>query len=564
MISILDCYVDEPTCLGVPPYISPYPRYIAGAIWSVNRSARILYITIDDLRKGTKRSRFIDESDILIVIAGMAVPGRYLSTYPAHPKELERYLENTSKPTKILCGPAARFGFGVAGGTKTIEIKNIFDFIVKGDPEIFIRDFLREGGSADLNVRRKDASEIREFAVKGAKIVRQHQNYPDYLIAEIETYRGCPRTVTGGCSFCAEPLKGLPDFRQERDIVKEIEELYKSGIRHFRIGNQPCIFSYKSTDVGSEEFPKPNPEAIERLFRGIRNVAPNLKTLHIDNANPGIIARYPKESEEIAKIICKYHTPGDVAAFGVESADPQVIRENNLKAYPEDVIKAIQIINRVGARIGYNGLPELLPGINLVFGLKGERRETFVYNYSLLKDILNRNLMIRRINIRQVIPLPGTRMYEIGEKMIRKHKELFRKFKKKVREEIDREMLRRVLPVGTVMREVYTEIHIGKITFARQMGSYPILVGIPGKIDLGEFIDVKIIDYGYRSVTALPYPLKINKVPIETLEALPKIGRKRALRIIKGRPLTQEKDLFRVLDDESIAKELVDFGLSFE
>jgi len=29
---ILDCYVDEPACFGVPPFISPYPRYIFGAL----------------------------------------------------------------------------------------------------------------------------------------------------------------------------------------------------------------------------------------------------------------------------------------------------------------------------------------------------------------------------------------------------------------------------------------------------------------------------------------------------------------------------------------------------
>ncbi len=29
---ILDGYVDEPACLGVPPYVSPYIRTVAGAL----------------------------------------------------------------------------------------------------------------------------------------------------------------------------------------------------------------------------------------------------------------------------------------------------------------------------------------------------------------------------------------------------------------------------------------------------------------------------------------------------------------------------------------------------
>ncbi len=31
-VVILDGYVDEPSNFGVPPYISPYPRYVAGAV----------------------------------------------------------------------------------------------------------------------------------------------------------------------------------------------------------------------------------------------------------------------------------------------------------------------------------------------------------------------------------------------------------------------------------------------------------------------------------------------------------------------------------------------------
>ena len=49
-VGLIDGYVDEPTVLGVPPYVSIYPRYIAGAIWSVNPHAQIHYQTIDQIR----------------------------------------------------------------------------------------------------------------------------------------------------------------------------------------------------------------------------------------------------------------------------------------------------------------------------------------------------------------------------------------------------------------------------------------------------------------------------------------------------------------------------------
>ena len=45
---ILDGYVDEPACLGVPPYISPYIRTVAGVL--VEHGYSVRYLTIDQLR----------------------------------------------------------------------------------------------------------------------------------------------------------------------------------------------------------------------------------------------------------------------------------------------------------------------------------------------------------------------------------------------------------------------------------------------------------------------------------------------------------------------------------
>ena len=206
-----------------------------------------------------------------------------------------------------------------------------------------------------------------------------------------------------------------------------------------------------------QSVPQPNPAALERLFHGIRTAAPDLKTLHIDNANPGVIARYPEESRRIAKSIIKYHTPGDVAAFGVESVDPVVIKKNNLKASAEEAFDAVSLLNEVGSKRGTNGLPELLPGLN--FGLDGETKKTFALDYEFLKKIYDNNLLLRRINLRQVIPIPGTKMYEIGAKNIRKHKSEFQHFKRKVRETIERPMLQRLLHrIRFLLR--YTQKHM--------------------------------------------------------------------------------------------------------
>ena len=561
-ITIIDGYIDEPTCLGVPPYISPYPRYISGAIWDFDNKAQIYYFTIDKIRNNNLYLETLKKSDILIVIAGMAVPGRYLSGFPASPNEIKFILKDISKPIKILTGPAAKFGFGLSGGKQTRTIDETFDFIIKGDSEIVISDLLKNSFKSEkiqLTSCRKNASEIKHFSIIGAKIVKQHPFYPNYLITEIETYRGCPRTIVGGCSFCLEPTKGLPDFRAVEDITLEIKSLYENGIRHFRLGNQPCIFSYMAKDAGKKEFPQPNPNALQELFKKIRMVAPNLKTLHIDNANPGVIARYPNECRQIVKTIVKYHTSGDVAAFGVESVDPEVIKKNNLKASADEVFFAIKLVNEIGAKKGKNGMPELLPGLNFVFGLMGETKNTFELDYIFLKKILTENLLLRRINLRQVIPIPRTKMYEFGNKLVYKHKHLFQKYKKKIREEIEQLMLKKMLPEGTLLNDVYTEKYDGKLTFSRQIGSYPLLVGIPGIYKLQNFLNVKVVDYGFRSITAIPYPLDINSAPRETIEAIPGIGKKRAIRILAKRPFHNKNKLIDALDDPDIAKEMMQY-----
>jgi radical SAM superfamily enzyme with C-terminal helix-hairpin-helix motif len=558
-VAILDCYVDEPACLGVPPYLSPYPRYVGGAVLHSSPASNLRYFTIDQLRQDAS---FVlprlNDVDLLVVLAGVAVPGKYLGGTPANLQEITHYVGLISKPVKVLGGPAAAFGCGIEGG-KIAEkadkiVSSLFDVIACGDVELVVSQLIKEKlveSRVDPTLKRNAGHEISQYAEKGAEIVRQHPNYPETLICEIETYRGCPRSVSGGCSFCIEPLYGLPDFRPTNDIIMEVRALYRAGVRHFRIGRQPDIFSYMATGVGEDEFPRPNPSALRNLFGGIRAECPDIETLHIDNANPGVIARYPVECEEIAKIIIQYHTPGDVAAFGVESVDPIVIKMNNLKAQPEQSLLAIEIINRVGARRGNNGLPELLPGINFLYGLAGETRETYKLNLDFMKKVLNRDLLVRRINIRQVIPFPDTRMGRIGNKVIRKNKGIFTVYKEKMRNEVDLPMLRRLVPTGTILRHVRTEMYEGKSTLARQIGTYPLLIEIPDIIPLKTWFDFTVVDHSYRSVTGLPFPLNLNTATLKLIRSLPRISRREVADLSRRLPITSFDQLSTILSRET-------------
>jgi len=147
-------------------------------------------------------------------------------------------------------------------------------------------------------------------------------------------------------------------------------------------------------------------------------------------------------------------------------------------------------------------------------------------------------------------------MGKVGEKNIRKHKADFQRFKRKVRETIERPLLQRLVPQGTLVTDVFAEMYEGKLTFGRQLGSYPLLIGIPGVYPLRQFYDVKIVNYGYRSLTALPFPLDVNTAPRETLEAIPGVGVKRAIRILAKRPFHTKKAFIDALDDPAIAQSL--------
>ena len=560
-VLIIDGYTDEPAGLGVPPYIDVYPRYLAGSVWAFDPHAEIIYKTIDSVRGNLDWLKDISSScDLSVLIAGVTVPGKYLSGAPATVKDALRLPSFFNSKYTVICGPAVRFGFASGGGSTARlprELEDLYDFVIRGDPEVVVQSLLRENFSEgiDLDAVRPSSDTINEYAARGAMIIQQHPFYPDGLICEIETFRGCPRSITGGCSFCTEPLHGLPDFRSVRGIANEICSLHSFGARNFRLGRQPDILIYGSKDQNG--YPAPSPSALRRLFSSIRKVAPDLKVLHIDNVNPATIYEHPEESEDALKVIVSYHTPGDVAALGIESADEEVIRRNNLKVCPEGAMLAIEIVNDVGKERGENGLPQLLPGVNFVYGLPGETKRTFEINLEFMREVLDRGLMVRRINLRQVMVLPSTRMESVGDYLVKKHKHLFFEHKRRMRDEIDLPMIKRVVPRWTVMREVRTELVEGSTTWARQIGSYPILVGIPKQMPVGVFTDVVVLDHGPRSVSGLTVPVHINSLTMKELEAIPGIGSKRAASLIKKRPFTSPDNLLSSVDDPSLIEPLL-------
>jgi radical SAM superfamily enzyme with C-terminal helix-hairpin-helix motif len=555
-VALVDGYVDEPTCLGVPPYVSIYPRYIAGAVWSKSPSTEILYNTIDQVRESFQRAQHLwSKTDLIILIAGMIVPGKYVGGTPISVREAKELFSapDLEDIPKMLVGPWARFGCGLEGGRLALSsdvLSPPFDYIVQGDAELVVAEFLENAfESVNLSLTRTSAKEIEEYVKRGVSIVTQHPGFSTgHIICEIESYRGCPRFLTGGCSFCVEPSYGPPQQREAAAIAGEIQRLYEQGIRAFRIGHQADFFTYGSLEMSEFEFPRPNPAAIEGLFKKIRTGAPDVDVLHIDNVNPGTIARHPEESKQVAKAIMKYHTPGDVAAFGVESTDPEVILRNNLKADVDEVIEAVRILNEVGGCREPWGLPHLLPGINLLYGLPGESKKTLEYNMDFLKEILKEGLVVRRINVRQVIGLSETGLEQNLRKRVKRNQ--FFKHREEIRDKIDIEMIRRVAPHGTVIKSVFVDGMTGNSYLLRPLGSYPILCHMPTGQDMGTPKNVFVVDHGPRSLTVLPFPFKTHQASLAQWKKVPGIGAKRAARTKTVSSISSVEQLQTILDME--------------
>ncbi len=536
---VLDGYTDEPACLGVPPFISPYARSTFGALAAAGAEAD--YATIDQWRANLVD---VGRYDLLAVIRNIAVPGRYLRGMPASDKELVTLASQSRGKTCASLGVSPRLASN--------SIKEAYEYIASGDFDASVHDLIKSG---DWVERRRSYEEWNSWLLRGSEACLHHPDYRGPLIAEVQMYRGCVRYITGGCDFCVEPQFGQVLFREPSDILEETIALANVGVTNFRLGAQSCVFCYMAKGIGNTETPTPNPKEVKRLLSSVRDLA-NPNVFHLDNANPAVIAEHPEEAEDITKAIADYCTSGNVLAFGLESADPLVMRANNLNATAEQTLEAIRLVNRIGSGRGPTGLPKVLPGINFVCGLKGETSKTYDMNLDFLKGVLDEGLMLRRINIRQVIPsraeFPGIQ-----------HKEAFARFKRAVRQEIDAPMLDRLVPDRTVLTDVYMELREGGRTLGRQVGTYPLLVSVPYPVEIGTRHDLAVTGRGFRSVEGIIHPTDVNSSTMSMLQAVPGIGKKRAASILRNRPFTDAANLWKLFDEPK-ALESAQFHLSLE
>ena len=568
---VLDGYEDEPAAFGVPNYLGFHIRYICGVLES--RGIPYTYMTIAQWRLYHKESLSVPEAraslrgelsglDGAVILAGAIVPGKYVRGTPISRKELDEVLSIIPSPSPVLCGGWAIRHWRYDGWTPLRS--NLFCAVQ--DTDATLDHFISTG---NWEHRKRTPEQWSRWALSGAssKAVTEH---PDLitqdgragpLTYEIELYQGCVR-FKRGCRFCIEPKKGLPLWRTENDVLSEITAALDSGVVNVRVGGATDIYTYKAEGVEDLEYPIPNPEPIAKVLHRAREDE-RLQILHVDNANPSIVAENLEPSTEITKTLVETLSDGAVLSFGLESADPEVHEQNWLNCDSEQLKTAIRHINEFGRKKGDRGLPKLLPGLNFIAGLKGETEESYQMNLQLLRTLSSEGLWLRRINIRQV---EGQGFQEVPEKA-------FKEFKQEVRNEIDSPLLQEMLPTGAILRDVWWEAQDDRIrrpeqvldskysdedirgkpgiTFGRQIGAYPILVGVPYRIPLETSSDIMITGHGKRSITGVELGLDVNTATQHQLQAIPGISSKGAWRLLSAR--AREKEGFFSSTEEAFA-----------
>jgi radical SAM superfamily enzyme with C-terminal helix-hairpin-helix motif len=458
---IIDCYTDEPSGLGAPPYLSIHTRYLAGALKYINKD--YLYINIDDLRyingetnkyldeqssynkriinrtKNIVESKVLKDSRNIYVVMGCFVDYTYLSCEPPQISEVEELLRSIKHENIVLM-----YALGVNQSINIVQSnqKSVFRDVITGNFYNYIVDYKSDFFDPNyetLSVISKLSSDIHKFVKKD-------------IIIEIESSVGCDRKP--GCKFCIENVRGLPHTsRKVKDIVEEVTELYKVGFRYFRIGRQPNFYSFHNGSA----------DKIEELLRQINHNCPDILTLHIDNVNPQSV--FTENGDKISGLVAKYCTTGNIAPFGIESFDEKVRIVNNLNGTISQIFDSLRVINKYGSNL-INGCRLYLPGINLIYGLEGEDVNSHLINMKYLSEILRENILVRRIFIRKLTSPYGNSLGDEGN-----GGDQFDEYKKEIETKFSLPMLKKVYPLGTVVENLRLEMYLCKDSILRNLGT---------------------------------------------------------------------------------------------
>ena len=152
----------------------------------------VRYLTIDQLRNDPQRMREMNRAGLLVMIAGVTVPGKYLGGTPATLTEIQQVGHMIRGPKKLIGGPIG-FGYAGEGGKKAVrQVITGFDALLIGEPAVALDRYLAGDESAGIF----DYALTDPWSVAGSGIIVQHPDFP-YVMCELETARGCSHGAIG-------------------------------------------------------------------------------------------------------------------------------------------------------------------------------------------------------------------------------------------------------------------------------------------------------------------------------------------------------------------------------
>jgi len=265
------------------------------------------------------------------------------------------------------------------------------DLVVKGEGEEQIRKIIKS------RWERSDWCSIRGVAFKdtdGTIVetdppppvdIDSYLSFPVKrwrLFSPIEITRGCPFS----CGYCQTPqiFRRRMRHRSPEVIIRMVKYFYESGKRDIRFIT-PNALSYGSSK--KEDF-KP----LEELLRGVRDI--------LGTKGRIFIGTFPSEirpefiTEEAVEILKKY-ADNDNVVIGAQSGSNKVLGKIHRSHTVEDVIKAVEILQKAGFTVN----------VDMIFGLPFEDQHSLSETMQFLEILSKKGV---RIHTHYFLPLPQT------------------------------------------------------------------------------------------------------------------------------------------------------------
>ena len=346
----------------------------------------------------------------------------------------------------------------MAGCLPRIATKNcikVSDALVSPDNihliDIAVRSVIRGEKPIMINKNSIDKSELSCVKKRLKKNV----------IAIVSIAEGC----TGKCSFCATRFaRGrLRSFKLE-NIVEEVKKCIQIGFKEIQITSQDT--GAYGLDKGKYMLPDLL-EAISRIEGNFRVRVGMMNPKHAMEMLPDLINSF--ENEKIYKFI---HLP-------VQSGDERVLRDMNRDHGVEEFVEVVREFRR--------NFDDVMVSTDIIVGYPTESEESFWKTYELIKEVEPDIVNITRFSKR--VFTPAFKLKEIHGWIV---KERSRKLTELAR---NIGLKRNSRFLGKKLRVLITKNGKYETKLARADSYRPVVIR---KGDLGNFTDVKIVDYKFN------------------------------------------------------------------